>query len=330
MKTKLFSNPLFYTSLFLAGILVLQTFQIVGAQTATWQPPSGNPPGSNVAVPLDTSNLDQRKLGDLGVGASDDSQIKLAYGSDPSLVFSRGGVIGAIILDVDGVLKYWSGGNDAWKSFDSVSLWQSSANDIYYDSGNVGIGTNAPRGLFDVRGVGGSQIYFGSSEALNNLSIQGNVVVGSRAGTADEYVYLDDWIGSQISWTSGDNPADNSNNWPSDDSNYGNIRGNRLSCDLDSKVRNVCTGPFPTDANPYKFDLYASIEVDIGVNPSSCPSAGCYIRPKAAVYGKQVSPGGAVTARSVYLSTDNNLGILKVKYDGSVAGEEGYYAVYAP
>jgi len=59
-------NPLFYLSLVLVGIISFQFYSVVSAQ---WSQPSGAPPTSNVAVPLDTSNTIQLKKGSLTISA---------------------------------------------------------------------------------------------------------------------------------------------------------------------------------------------------------------------------------------------------------------------
>jgi len=127
----------FYTNL-LAWTLVLL---LIGNYAFGWTIPTSNPPGGDLSAPLDVSSTAQTKAGDLTI----DGLLKVGrYSSAPI------GSIGALYFDTtaDEFKGYKSTG---WDSIGG-GIWTQSGTDIYYNTGNVGIGTTAPSEKLEVSG----------------------------------------------------------------------------------------------------------------------------------------------------------------------------------
>ena len=144
MKQK---NLYFYTN-FLAWGLVLF---LVANYVFGWTTPTENPPSSNLPAPIDVSSTEQIKTGNLIIEGD------LTTGSFTMLEGAEAGKI--LTTDASGVAT--------WQEAAGGSLWTQTGDDIYYNTGNVGIGTTIPSGLLHVQGpsVGGSGIGTGTVEA---------------------------------------------------------------------------------------------------------------------------------------------------------------------
>ena len=127
--------------------------------------------------------------------------IGLNNASSQELMEVEGGVkVGNTALTLDGTIKYT--GSDlegrvggVWKSLTSgssggngSSLWSINGSNLFYNGGNVGIGTNTPGAMLDVSGhiwqtgIGGSVFIGQGAGANDDFSNNKNVFIGTNAG----------------------------------------------------------------------------------------------------------------------------------------------------
>jgi hypothetical protein len=122
-RLKQFKKPAYYL------IQALIVIAVVTAVIYAWQEPTEQPPGGNIAAPLNVGDTPQRKTGGLCIGGSGActagaGEVKVESGG--KITFSDG----TSLTSAAGLL---------WKK-------QSGTNNIYYDLGNVGIGTTTNPG----------------------------------------------------------------------------------------------------------------------------------------------------------------------------------------
>jgi hypothetical protein len=105
---------------------------------------------------------------------------------NPTVDGIRGRTVSATAPNTDQILK-WTG--SAWTPADDVagggSVWQVSGNDIYYNSGNVGIGTNTPSTPLAVVGTITATTFSGSGAsltALNATNLSSGLLPSARLG----------------------------------------------------------------------------------------------------------------------------------------------------
>ncbi len=136
----LFRQPYFFTFLISLSIL----FLVVCSYIFGWTIPTDTPPNENLLPPLNTSNSNQYKLGYLGIGTTTSPSFPLdvagivrigRFSSAPT------GALGSLYYDTTSN-KFKGYTNIGWSNLGGAELWSQSGNNIYYNTGKVGIGTS--------------------------------------------------------------------------------------------------------------------------------------------------------------------------------------------
>ena len=130
---------------------------------AAWTGPTGSAPNNNVSAPLNVGTATQDKSGTIGVNGLavfGNTLLGGAVGSNSYLNFgTTAGTSGYGLWDNSGTLEFKNSGG-SWASLQSIiynytqgsGQWATNGSTIYYNSGNVGIGTSNPGDKLDVNG----------------------------------------------------------------------------------------------------------------------------------------------------------------------------------
>ena len=136
---------------------------------------TGTGQATGTTDPLDVSTVRMviTDSGNVGIGSSTSSSYK---------------------LNVDGDINFTGTLYQNGSSF-GTSHWSTSGSNIYYSSGNVGIGTSSPALKLDVRG----DMVVGGSSSSNYITFYGNTSDG--AGTTSYHTFIGErlWNGNDIS-----------------------------------------------------------------------------------------------------------------------------------
>ncbi|NMB92262.1 MAG: hypothetical protein GYA31_01375, partial [Parcubacteria group bacterium] len=138
----------FYLSLF--PILIIGF--IIASYVFGWTSPSAIPPGGTIYTPIDVSSSNQAKQGYLSIGTSTVPSYALdIYGVIRIGQFSSApsGAIGSLYYDTTSN-KFKGYTDSGWIEISGTGLWTASGTDIYYNMGNVGIGTSTPSAKLDI------------------------------------------------------------------------------------------------------------------------------------------------------------------------------------
>lgn len=145
------------TLLIALGIIVGTTLSTVIA--IAWTGPSSSPPSSNVSAPINVGSTDQVKNANLGVNGLAVFGNSLLQASSYLNWGATSGSPGYGIRDNAGTLEFKNSGG-SWASIQSTiyslgggSQWTTSGTSIYYNTGNVGIGTAGPGQKLSVAGI---------------------------------------------------------------------------------------------------------------------------------------------------------------------------------
>ena len=150
-----FISPLqFVLGLFLAAIFL-------SSVASAWTGPTATAPGNNTSAPLNVSATAQVKNGNIGVNGLAVFGNTLLQGSSYLNFGSTAGTNGYGVWDNGGTLNFKNSGG-SWQTIQSIvstligsaGLWTSgSGGTIYYNGGNVGIGTASPNAKLEVNGT---------------------------------------------------------------------------------------------------------------------------------------------------------------------------------
>lgn len=187
-------------------VLVVVGLLLTPAILFAWTGPSSSPPSGNVAAPVNVGTTEQVKDGNLGVNGLAVFGNSLLQAASYLNWGPTAGSGGYGIRDNAGTLEFKNSGG-AWSSLQATiyglgggSKWTSTGNDIYYNEGDVGIGTSDPTHAFEVVGPAGGTPgriagFYGAAsngDAEINIGGSGNYLDSSVIGynNVDHYGYF--------------------------------------------------------------------------------------------------------------------------------------------
>lgn len=153
------NNPKRFKILFFVLLLGI-SFGLFSIVSASWQEPSGDPPSSNIAPPLYKKTEPQE--GPLNIkGVSGKIEAEEICLCDASTCNA----------------------SECKSNWDAVGgFWNENAGNIYYNEGNVGIGTALPQKLLHVEVAGGNTLQYVAQLTNNNAVDTGGSAVGMLFG----------------------------------------------------------------------------------------------------------------------------------------------------
>jgi len=149
---------------FLKSFLAIALFAIAVQSFAIWQPPTSTAPAGNPEPPINVGGTAQTKSGNLAV-----TGLRVFTSSifDGTLQIKTGspGVGKVLTSDATGFVR-WADPQNGGGGTDS--LWKTTGSNIYYDDGNVGIGTSTPASKLTILGQAYAKDGFRVAGTANN------------------------------------------------------------------------------------------------------------------------------------------------------------------
>jgi len=177
-----------------------------GLVLAAWQAPQSAPPEGNPAPPLDTGNEAQTKAGNLSVGSENqnvtltNSSIQFLNGTQARIYLANGDLRVAI-------------GNQTFSLAQAAPVWfRNNNNQIYYNSGNVGVGTDNPAEKLVLAG-GGNFLLRGEGDAGDVIFQKYQMIRGvdepvEGEGVQEGRIWTDSRYDGSLFFSSTDNDPD--------------------------------------------------------------------------------------------------------------------------